>query len=90
MNYIAILIIGIGMLIISYIIDLKSDIARMNIKLDQISVKIGICDELDEGLRKELMDLVAKGNKVKAIKKYRENTGSKLKEAKYYIESLYK
>lgn len=88
MNFLEIIAIGLMLSILSYIIEIKSSIDILNKKLDKISQKVGVSNELDAELKNELIDLVSNGNKIKAIKKYRENTGAKLKEAKDYIESL--
>lgn len=88
MNFFEVIVIGLMLSIVSYIIEVKSSIDILNKKLDKISEKVGISNELEEDLKNELIDLISKGNKIKAIKKYRENTGAKLKEAKDYIESL--
>jgi ribosomal protein L7/L12 len=42
----------------------------------------------DQGVSPKIMHLVRKGEKMKAIKLYREKTGAGLKEAKEFIESL--
>ncbi len=44
--------------------------------------------ELDERLRNEIMDHIFAGRKIEAIKRYREATGSDLKEAKEYLDDL--
>lgn len=88
MNFFEVIAIGLMISIISYITEVKSSIDILNKKLDKISEKVGISNELDADLKNELIDLISKGKKIKAIKKYRYNTGAKLKEAKDYIESL--
>ncbi|MCI1946313.1 ribosomal protein L7/L12 [Clostridium sp. MT-14] len=60
----------------------------MNSKLNKISKCVGVCDELKKEIIEELKDLVSRGEKIKAIKKYRVVTGAGLKEAKDYIDSL--
>lgn len=88
MNFFEVIVIGLMLSIVSYILEVKSSIDILNKKLDKISEKVGISNELDADLKNELIDLISKGKKIKAIKKYRYNTGAKLKEAKDYIESL--
>ncbi|WP_270942201.1 50S ribosomal protein L7/L12 [Romboutsia lituseburensis] len=88
MNFFEVIVIGLMLSTVSYILEVKSSIDILNKKLDKISEKVGISNELEEDLKNELIDLISKGNKIKAIKKYRDNTGAKLKEAKDYIESL--
>ena len=55
-------------------------------KLDLILAKF----EIDpyEGIDKRLIDLVRSGEKLEAIKLYREETGCGLKEAKDYVEGI--
>lgn len=55
-------------------------------KLDLILTNLGI--EPSQGLDKQLSDLVRGGQKIEAIKLYREQTGVGLKEAKDYVERL--
>lgn len=88
MNFFEVIVIGLMLSTVSYILEVKSSIDILNKKLDKISEKVGISNELEEDLKNELIDLISKGKKIKAIKKYRDNTGAKLKEAKDYIESL--
>lgn len=45
-------------------------------------------DDLDNDLKKEILDLLNKDEKVKAIKKLREKTGMGLKEAKEFIDKV--
>jgi ribosomal protein L7/L12 len=45
-------------------------------------------EELDPGSSPEIVDLIRRGEKLKAIKLYRERTGAGLKEAKEFVESL--
>ena len=45
-------------------------------------------EELDPGLSPEIVDLIHRGEKLEAIKPYREKTGAGLKGAKEFIESL--
>ena len=56
-------------------------------KLDLILGKLGI--DPAEGLDAQLKDLVQSGQKIEAIKLYRQQSGVGLKEAKDYIESHY-
>lgn len=55
-------------------------------KLDLICSNLGI--DPNQGIDKQLVDLVRSGQKIDAIKLYRLQTGVGLKEAKDYIESL--
>jgi large subunit ribosomal protein L7/L12 len=45
-------------------------------------------EELDPGSSPEIVDLIRRGEKLEAIRLYREKTGVGLKEAKAFIESL--
>jgi large subunit ribosomal protein L7/L12 len=45
-------------------------------------------EELDPGTSPEMADLIRRGEKLEAIKLYREKTGAGLKEAKEFVESL--
>jgi hypothetical protein len=55
-------------------------------KLDLILTNLGI--DPNQGLDKQLSELVRSGQKIEAIKLYREQTGIGLKEAKEYVERL--
>jgi len=55
-------------------------------KLDLILTNLGI--EPNQGLDKQLADLVRSGQKIEAIKLYRQQAGVGLKEAKQYVEGL--
>jgi ribosomal protein L7/L12 len=45
-------------------------------------------EELDPASSPEIADLVRRGEKLEAIKLYRQKTGAGLKEAKAFVESL--
>jgi ribosomal protein L7/L12 len=45
-------------------------------------------EDLDPGSSPEIVDLARRGEKLKAIKLYRQKTGAGLKEAQAFIESL--
>lgn len=55
-------------------------------KLDLILDNLGI--DPHQGLDKQLVDLVRSGQKIQAIKLYRQQTGVGLKEAKDHVEGL--
>lgn len=55
-------------------------------KLDLILTSLGI--DPNQGIDKQITDLVRSGQKIEAIKVYREQTGVGLKEAKDYVERL--
>lgn len=67
----------------------NSDLARLrgvDRKLDLICSNLGV--DPNQGVDKQLVDLVRSGQKIEAIKLYRLQTGVGLKEAKDYVESL--
>ena len=55
-------------------------------KIDLILSHLGI--DPDQGVNQQVLELVKAGQKIQAIKVYREQTGVGLKEAKDYVESL--
>lgn len=71
--------------IVSSISKLRSDIKKTNLILDKITKQIGIPEEDIDG---EIKTFVSEGNKIKAIKRYRDISGAGLKEAKEYIDNL--
>jgi hypothetical protein len=56
-------------------------------KLNLILTQLGV--DPDQGLDSQLKDLVRAANKIEAIKRYRQQTGVGLKEAKEHIEGQY-
>ncbi len=88
-NYIdntVIWVVGAGLVtcIVGSIIQLRSDIARINVTLNKIAKQVGVPDTVTN----ELKILISEGKKIKAIKKYRMVTGLGLLEAKQYVDSL--
>ena len=79
---------GILLFFISTITQLKSDIARIQITLDNIAKEVGVSDELSPDLKELILKLISKGEIVRAVKEYRTATGAGLVEAKNYIDSL--
>lgn len=73
--------------IFSLYIQLRSDILRMNKKLDKIAQHIGL-DTSEECNDEEFKKLISEGKKIAAIKRYRSLTGEGLKEASDYVNSL--
>ncbi len=61
-------------------------LVRLERKVDLIVTHLGL--DPNQGVNPEVMDLMKSGNKIQAIKLYRQQTGVGLKEAKYYVESL--
>ena len=75
---------GLVTCIVGSIIQLRSDIARINVTLNKIAKQVGVPDTVTN----ELKILISEGKKIKAIKKYRMVTGLGLLEAKQYVDSL--
>ena len=63
---------------------IRSDIKRINANVNRIAQQVGVPDTVTD----ELKSLLLEGEKIKAIKKYREVTGFGLIEAKEYVDSL--
>jgi len=79
---------GLLIVIVSIIRQMQSDIARINVTVNKIAQQVGVPDTVTEEMRNELKDLLSKGKKIEAIKKYRTVTGLGLKECKDYVDSL--
>ena len=62
------------------------DNSRLERKLDLILKHLQI--EVDEGSDEEIRALLKSGQKIEAIKRYRERTGVGLREAKDYVEQF--
>ena len=60
--------------------------ARVERKLDAVMRHLDLHEEIPG--RDEILDLVRQGKKVQAIKRYRENTGADLVEAKQAVDRL--
>jgi ribosomal protein L7/L12 len=61
-------------------------LARLERKVDAILKHLGV--EANADVTPEVLELVKAGKKIEAIKRYRDETGVGLKEAKEYVESL--
>ena len=59
---------------------------RLERKIDLLLKHLGI--DPNEGVDDEILELVKSGQKIAAIKLYREKTGAGLREAKDFVESL--
>jgi len=59
---------------------------RVERKLDAIISHLGVV--MNPGVDAQLLELVRAGQKIQAIKLYRESSGVGLKEAKDFVESL--
>lgn len=87
-NVIWVFIIGILLIFISYLNRLQEKVTSLNKKLKKIYEHMGIEDKLEDLINEEIKALILNGEKIKAIKVYREYTGLGLKEAKEYVDSL--
>ena len=77
-------------LILSFLLRSNAEPARLRAidrKLNLILGNLGI--DPDQGLDAQLKELVRSGQKLEAIKLYRQQSGCGLKEAKDHIESTY-
>ena len=74
----------------SSISQLKADVSLMKVKLDTISKHVDLPDPTNNELKIIVLELISKGEKIKAIKEYRLATGAGLLEAKQYIDHLSK
>jgi ribosomal protein L7/L12 len=72
------------------VFELLQRVARLERQVDFLLQHLGIAYREDPhaGVSPEILDLVRRGEKIKAIQLYREITGLGLKEAKDFIESL--
>jgi ribosomal protein L7/L12 len=69
---------------------LRRRVERLERLVTRLMDEVGLEPDaaLDSGPSPEIVDLVRKGEKLEAIKLYRERTGAGLKEAKAFVESL--
>lgn len=90
MNNTMLITIGVGIFIIliSMISQLRSELLRMRTILDKIAKEVGVPDLVSDEVKEELKGLIKDGKSVEAIKRYRKLTGFGLKEAKEYIDKL--
>ena len=63
-----------------------SNNSRLERKVDLILSHLGL--DPNQGVDQEILELVKAGQKIQAIKLYREQTGVGLKDAKDYVEGL--
>lgn len=67
---------------------LEKDVHSMKTKLNRISEHMDLPDPVSHELKTVLLELVSKGEKIKAVKEYRMATGASLLEAKQYVDEL--
>ena len=65
-----------------------SSISRIDAKLDVLLKHSGLEYDPYKDLPSAVVEAVARGNKIEAIKRYREATAAGLKEAKDFIEEI--
>lgn len=75
-------------LLLIYISQLRNDISNIKKTMDKIAKQVGVPDVITEEVKNQLKGLINENKKVKAVKQYRIITGSGLKEANDYVESL--
>ena len=84
------LFLGVLLVLVAYLLWLADSqsrrLRRLHRKVDAILDHLGV--EFDGPMKAQVMDLLKAGEKIKAIKVYREATGASLKEAKDYVEGL--
>ncbi|MGH4119401.1 ribosomal protein L7/L12 [Clostridium sp.] len=81
-------IVGLILILLSFITQLQGEISRIKLTLDKIAKQVGVPSLITEDVETELKNLILDGKKIKAIKQYRIITGIGLKEAKDYIDEL--
>lgn len=86
--YLILGLVGLLLIILSILSQLRNDIARINTTLAKISKQIGVPDAITENIDRELVTLISDGKKIKAIQEYRMHTGLGLKESKEYVDSI--
>lgn len=79
---------GLFIVILSIILQIQSEIARLNVTVNKIAQQVGMPDTVTNEVKNELKDLILQDKKIAAVKKYRTITGLGLKESKDYIDSL--
>ena len=90
---VAIIVVNIGAIVVSIktnINRLRKDIRRINMTLEKIAKQIGVPDTSTDDIDTQLKRLIAVGEKIEAIKKYRMVTGLNLRECKKYVDNLVK
>ncbi len=88
-NLLGILILDLFLTVIILILvcRLKKIIGSIRYILTRLARKIGIPEPAED---EEILKYVNEGNKIGAVKRYREITGSELKEASDYVDKLMK
>lgn len=75
---------------LSAISRLQHQVNRLQKKTDAIAEKLGIEETIPPELEQEINQLIDEGNRIKAIKVYRQSTGEGLKEASDFIHRYIK
>lgn len=72
----------------SSISQLKADVYQIKMKLNNISKHVALPDSINNELKITLLELISKGENIKAVKEYRLVAGAELLEAKRYVDHL--
>jgi len=82
------LVLVLGLLLMAQYLSPKANASnrRLERKVDLILSHLGL--DPNQGVDEKVMEFMKAGQKIEAIKLYREKTGVGLKEAKDYVESL--
>lgn len=93
MEYAALgLVVAFASLLVGYIGNVHDDVKKLSYKLDKIAAYLGMDEsylyKIDDELKKELLDLLDDGKKIKAIKRLRQVSGLGLKESKEYVDRM--
>lgn len=75
---------------LSVLSQLQNQVRRLQKKADAIAEKLGIEETIPSELEQEINQLIDEGNRIKAIKVYRQSTGEGLKEASDFIHRYIK
>ncbi|HOQ16006.1 MAG TPA: 50S ribosomal protein L7/L12 [Defluviitaleaceae bacterium] len=77
-----------SLVIFCYLIQLHNDILRLNRKVNKLAEHMGLADNMEPLNDEAFKELIMAGEKIKAIKRYRQLTGEGLKEASDYVDAL--
>jgi ribosomal protein L7/L12 len=72
------------------IFELRQRVAKLERQIAFLIERLGVeyPEEPNQGVSPAVADLVQRGQKIQAIKRFREETGASLRDAKAFIESL--
>jgi len=89
--FLSVLIVGVLLVIAllrPQLSDIRGALARLESKVDLLMKHAGIQYEPYKDLPRDVVDAVQRGEKIEAIRRYRQATGVGLKEAKDFIEEV--